>query len=158
GPVSAFTPEQEKVLKSWDERYPAPLMGLVEALRQVQEWHRCVSDEDEEDLAGLFVVPRSRIHELATFFPSFTQKPAGRHRIGLCRGLSCSLAGSKEMCACLEKKLGIKAGETTADGRLSLETMECLGACDQAPALIVNDELQGAATEQMVDKLLEELE
>ncbi|MDD5630230.1 MAG: NAD(P)H-dependent oxidoreductase subunit E, partial [Elusimicrobia bacterium] len=88
--MSAFTPEQEKVLKSWAERYPAPLMGLVEALRQVQEWHRCVSDEDEEYLAGLFVVPRSRIHELATFFPSFTQKPAGRHRIGLCRGLSCS--------------------------------------------------------------------
>ncbi|MCX5794884.1 MAG: NAD(P)H-dependent oxidoreductase subunit E [Elusimicrobia bacterium] len=144
-------------MKAWTLRYPAPIMGLVEALRQVQEWHRCVTDEDEEYLARLFDVPRVRIHEAATFFPSFTQKPTGRHRIGLCRGLSCSLAGSKEMCACLEKKLGIKDGETTPDGRFSLETMECLGACDQTPALLVNDELQGQATEEMIDSLIQKL-
>jgi NADH-quinone oxidoreductase subunit E len=156
--MSAFTPEQEKVLKAWTERYPAAVMGLGEALRQVQEWHRCVTDEDEEYLARLFAVPRVRIHEVATFFPGFTQKPTGRHRIGICRGLSCSLAGSKEMCSCLEKKLGIKEGETTADGKFSLETMECLGACDQTPALLVNDELKGAATEEMIDSLIGELE
>jgi len=155
--MSAFNLEQEKVLESWTQRYPASIMGLVEALRQVQQWHRCVTDEDEEYLAGLFAVPRSRIHEVATFFQSFTRKPTGRHRIGICRGLSCSLAGSKEMCSCLEKKLGIKEGETTADGRFSLETMECLGACDQAPALLINDELKGAATEELVAKLVEEL-
>ena len=62
------------------------------------------------------------------------------------------------MCRCLEKKLGIKAGETTEDGRFSLETMECLGACDQAPALLVNNELQGAATEELVDKIVGGLE
>ena len=105
--MSAFTAEQEKVLKGWTQRYPASIMGLVEALRQVQGWHRCVTDEDEEYLARLFDVPRVRIHEAATFFPSFTQKPTGRHRIGICRGLSCSLAGSQKMCSCLEKKLGI---------------------------------------------------
>jgi len=152
-----FDPEQEKVLKAWTERYPHPGMGLLEALRQVQEWHRCVSDEDAEYLARLFAVPRSRIHEVATFFPSFTRRPAGRHRIGICRGLSCSLAGSKEMCACLEKKLGIKEGETTADGRFSFETTECLGACDQAPALMVNDELRGAASEELAERLTREL-
>ncbi len=155
--MSAFTAEQEKVLQGWAERYPQRRMGLVEALRQVQEWHRCVTDEDEEFLAGLFDVPRTRIHEVATFFPSYTQKPTGRHRIGICRGLSCSLAGSQEMCRCLEKKLGIKEGETSSDGRFSLEAMECLGACDQGPALLVNDELQGAATEALIDKLAEEL-
>jgi NADH-quinone oxidoreductase subunit E len=132
-------------------------MGLGEALRQVQEWHRCVTDEDEEYLAGLFQVPRNRIHEVATFFPSFTRKPTGKHRIGICRGLSCSLAGSQEMCRCLEEKLGIKEGETTSDGRFSLEAMECLGACDQGPAVLVNDELKGAATEESISRLLEEL-
>jgi len=155
--MSAFTPEQEKALRAWTSRYPAPIMGLGEALRQVQEWHRCVTDEDEEHLAKLFDVPRARIHEVATFFPSYTRKPTGRHRIGLCRGLSCSLAGSKEMCACLEKKLGIKEGETAADGRFSFEAMECLGACDQGPALLVNDELRGVATEESISGLLEEL-
>ena len=155
--MSAFTPDQEKALRAWTQRYPAPIMGLVEALRQVQQWHRCVTDADEEYLADLFDVPRVRIHEVATFFPTFTQKPTGRHRIGLCRGLSCSLAGSKDMCACLEKKLGIKEGETTADGRFSFETMECLGACDQTPALLVDDELKGAATEESISRLVEEL-
>ena len=154
--MSAFTPEQEKALKAWTSRYPASIMGLVEAMRQVQDWHRCVTDEDEEYLARLFAVPRVRIHEVATFFPSFTHKPTGRYRIGICRGLSCSLAGSKEMCACLEKKLGIKEGETTPDGRFSFEAMECLGACDQAPSLLVNDELKGAATEGSISRLLEE--
>ncbi len=156
--MSALTLEQEKVLKAWAARYPAPIMGLVEALRQVQRWHRCVTDEDEEYLARLFDVPRVRIHEVATFFPSFTQKPTGRHRIGICRGLSCSLAGSQSMCSCLEKKLGIKEGASTPDGRFSLETMECLGACEQGPALMVNDELKGAATEESISHLLEELE
>jgi NADH-quinone oxidoreductase subunit E len=155
--MSAFNTEQENILKAWTTRYPTPIMGLIEALRQVQEWHRCVTDEDEVYLAKLFDVPRVRIHEVATFFPSFTQKPTGRHRIGICRGLSCSLAGSKEMCSCLEKKLGIKEGETTADGRFSFETMECLGACDQAPAIIVNDESKGAATEELIVKLAGEL-
>ncbi len=155
--MSVFTPEQEKVLQAWTERYPYPNMGLLEALRQVQEWHRCVTDEDEEYLAKLFGVPRSRIHEVATFFPSFTAKPTGRHRIGLCRGLSCCLAGSQEMCRCLEKKLGVREGETTADGKFSFETTECLGACDHGPALMVNDELQGAASEELVDRLTQEL-
>jgi len=155
--MSGLTSEQERILKAWAQRYPAPLMGLVEALRQVQEWHRCVTDDDEEYLAGLFGVPRGKVREAATFFPAFTQKPAGRHRIGLCRGLSCSLAGSDKMCACLEAKLGIKEGETSADGRFSLEAVECLGACDQAPALVVNDALRGPATEALIDSLAEEL-
>jgi NADH-quinone oxidoreductase subunit E len=155
--VSAFTSEQERILKGWTERYPHAIMGLGEALRQVQEWHRCITDEDEEYLAILFGVPRNRIHEVATFFPSFTRKPVGRNRIGICRGLSCSLGGSREMCSCLEKKLGIKAGETTADGKFSLETMECLGACDHSPALLVNDELQGQATDELIDQLIRSL-
>ena len=67
------------------------------------------------------------------------------------------MAGSQEMCRCLEKKLGLKAGETTSDGRFSFETMECLGACDQAPALLVNDELKGAATEEAISRIVEEL-
>ncbi len=155
--MSAFTPEQVKVLEAWTKEYPYPVMGLIEALRQVQDWHRCVTDADEEYLAKLFSLPRTRIHEVATFFPAFTQRPTGRHRIGVCQGLSCSLAGAEHACRCLEKKLGVRAGETTPDGRFSFERMECLGACDQGPALIVNDELKGAATEELIEKLTEEL-
>jgi len=152
----SMTPEQKKELKAWTTHYPYPMMGLIEAMRRVQEWHLCIKPEDEILLAELFGTSSAHVHEVATFFPFFTQKPTGRRRIGLCRTLSCALAGSKEMAKCLERKLGVKEGQTTPDGAFSFEEMECLGACEQAPALIVNEELKGAATEKLIDSLLKE--
>lgn len=149
-----FAPEQEQALKAWTAYYPYPIMGLIEAMRQVQQWHLCIRPDDEEHLAHLFETTRARVHEVATFFPYFTQKPTGRKRIGLCRGISCALAGSDEMAARLEKKLGVPEGETTADGEFSFELMECLGACDHAPAIIANEELEGQATEDLIGTII----
>lgn len=150
-----FTPEQEAVLLGWTKRYPYSNMGLVEALRSVQEWKRCVTPESAARVAEIFELPFNRVWSVATFFPTFTTKPTGKHRVGLCHGLSCWLAGSGKMEKCLEGELGTKAFETSADGRLSWEPMECLGACEQGPALLVNDRLQGAATEEKIKKLKE---
>ncbi len=150
-----MTPEEERALKAWMTHYPYPIMGLLEAMRQVQEWHLCIRPEDEDYLARLFETTRTRVHELATFFPFFTQKPTGRKRIGLCRGISCALAGAAPMLSRLEKKIGVPAGETTQDGEFSLEAMECLGACDHAPALLVNEELQGIATDTLIDRIVQ---
>lgn len=152
--ASLFTSEQEKELAGWTTCYPYPMMGLIEAMRAVQEWHRCIRPEDEGYLAELFNTTVAHVHEVATFFPFFTQKPVGRSRIGICRTLSCQLAGSREMVKCLESKLGVKAGQTTPDGEFSFEEMECLGACDHAPALIVNEELKGRATEELIDSIV----
>ncbi len=152
---SPFTAEQEKVLVGWTKRYPYPNMGLVEALRSVQEWNRCVTPEAAARVADIFALPFSRVWGVATFFPSFTAKPTGKYRVGLCHGLSCFLAGSDAMEKCLEKELGTKAFETSADGKLSWEPMECLGACEQGPALLVNDRLQGRATEEKIKTLKE---
>lgn len=150
---SPFVAEQEKVLRAWTTHYPYPIMGLLEALRQVQIWKLCVSPEDEDYLARLFDTTRTRVHELVTFFPFFTRAPTGRKRIGLCRGISCALAGSDKMTGCLEKTLGVAQGVTTKDGEFSWEEMECLGACDFAPALIVNEELQGQATQDLIGRI-----
>ncbi|MBI4677434.1 MAG: NAD(P)H-dependent oxidoreductase subunit E [Elusimicrobia bacterium] len=133
------------------------MMGLLEAMRRVQEWRRCVTREDEAFLAQLFQTTPTHIHEVATFYPHFTAEPAGRHRVGLCRGVSCRLKGSEEMARYLEQKLGVKDGGTTPDGKVGFETMECLGACDCAPALQVDDELQGEATRKAVDGLVSRL-
>jgi NADH:ubiquinone oxidoreductase subunit E len=148
-----FTPEQEKVLGRWTTEYPYAIMGILEALRQVQLWNLCVRPEHEEYIAALFKTTNTRVHELVTFFPMFTREPTGRKRIGLCHGISCAMAGSDKMAACLEKKLGVAEFETTKDGEFSWETMECLGACDFAPALIVNEELHGKATEDSIGKV-----
>jgi NADH-quinone oxidoreductase subunit E len=152
-----FTAEQEKTLKGWAERYPARQMGLVEALRAVQEWHRRIPQDAVFYLADLFQLPVNWVHSTATFFPTFTQEPTGRHRLGICHGLSCWLAGSDAAEACLTKTLGVGPREVTKDGRLSWEPMECLGACEQAPALQVDDRLQGKATDALIEKLARDL-
>ena len=152
--VKAFTAEQEKVLRGWTACYPYPIMGLIEAMRQVQQWHLCIKPEDEAFLAELFKTTRTHVHGVATFFPYFTQKPTGRQRIGLCHGLSCAMAGSDKMAGCLETKLGVKEKQTTKDGQFSWEEMECLGACDFAPALIVNEKLKGKATDEMIQQVM----
>ncbi len=155
--ASPFTPQQERELTAWAERYPHRQMGLVEALRAVQEWKRCVGLDEQRWVATLFGLPLAWVHATATFFPMFTETPTGRHRIGICQGLSCWLAGGDKMKACLAKTFGLAAHETSADGRVSWEPMECLGACEQAPALQVNDRLQGAATEAMIERLARDL-
>lgn len=153
--MSVFTPDQEKTLTAWTKEYPFPDMGLVEALRSVQDWHRMVSPEAAARVAEIFGLPFNRVWGVATFFPTFTTKPTGKHRVGLCHGLTCFLKGSNKMKSCLEKTLGVKEKDVTPDGKFSWEEMECLGACEQGPALLVNDRLQGQATEKSIGGLTE---
>ena len=153
--MSVFTPEQEKILTGWTTRYPYPNMGLLEALRCVQDWKRCVTPESASRVAEIFDLPFNRVWSVATFFPSFTNRLTGRHRVGLCHGLSCWLAGSDKMERCLQETIGTKPFEATPDGKFSWEPMECLGACEQGPALLVNDRLQGRATQESIEKLKE---
>jgi len=127
-------------------------MGLLEAMRQVQEWNLCVRPEDEEYLAKLFKTTRTHIHEVATFFPFFTQKPTGRRRVGLCHGISCAMAGSYKMASCL------KISSASTNSR-RLRTASFLGR-DGMPGRLrpcasasVNEELVGKATEKAIDDL-----
>lgn len=154
---AVFTPEQEKALVAWTKRYPYPNMGLVEALRSVQEWHRQVLPPHAARVAEIFNMPFNHVWGVATFFPTFTRWKTGKHRIGICHGLSCWMAGSDEAEKCLAKTLGVPKEQATADGKFSWEPMECLGACEQGPALQVNDRLQGAGTEALISRLAKEL-
>lgn len=150
---SPFTPEQEKVLLDWTKKYPYTNLGLIEALRAVQEWHRMVTPEAVSAVADIFKLPFNHVWGVATFFPTFTRWKTGEKRVGVCHGLSCWMKGSTKAEKCLEKTLGVPKKQATPDGKLSWETMECLGACEQAPALLVNDRLVGAATEEAIAKL-----
>ena len=152
-----FTPEQEAALRRWTQYYPYKQMGLIEALRSVQDWHRRITPEAAAYVADLFGLPFNHVWGVVTFFPSFTTNPTGKNRIGLCHGLSCWLAGSAKMAKRLESTLGVAEKEVTKDGRFSWEEMECLGACEQGPALLVNDRLQGQATDEKIATLAKEL-
>ena len=151
-----FTAEQEAALRKWKEYYPYTNMGLIEALRSVQGWNRMVSPEAAARVAEIFDLPFNRVWGVVNFFPTFTVKPTGKYRVGLCRGLTCFLKGSNQMKSCLEKTLGVKQKEVTADGKFSWEEMECLGACEQGPALQVNDRLKGKATDTLIQKIIDE--
>ncbi len=150
---NAFTPEQEKQLVAWTKKYPYTNLGLIEALRAVQDWHRQVQPAAAARVAEIFNLPFSHVWGVATFFPTFTQWKTGEKRVGICHGLTCFLAGSNKMEKCLEKTLGVPEKKATADGKLSWETMECLGSCDHAPALQINDRFVGKATEALVEGL-----
>ncbi|MCX5790055.1 MAG: NAD(P)H-dependent oxidoreductase subunit E, partial [Elusimicrobia bacterium] len=149
-----FTPEQLGRLEAWTKRYFAPRMGLIEALREVQDWHGRITVEDEREVARIFGLPPTQVREVSTFYPYFTRDTAGAARVSVCRNVSCCLAGAKRVQERLERELGVPEGRATPDGKASWEQAECLGACDMAPAVSVNDELQGAATEEMLDKLI----
>ncbi|MFA6029016.1 MAG: NADH-quinone oxidoreductase subunit NuoF [Elusimicrobiota bacterium] len=152
----SMTPELRAALEALTKRYPEPAMGLVEALREVQRRQGRVAPEAEAELAALFGLPAARVHEVATFFPYFTAEHAGRHRLCVCRNLSCQRRGAGDLVGHLHRALGPE-GQTTPDGLLSWEAVECLGACDHAPAVALDDELLGAGTPAFLDALVADL-
>ena len=98
-------------------------------------------------------MPFNHVWGVVTFFPTFTRWKTGSQRVGVCHGLSCFLAGSNKAEKCLEDTLGVPKKQVTVDGKFSWEPVECLGACEQAPALQVNERLVGKATEESILKL-----
>jgi NADH-quinone oxidoreductase subunit E len=128
-----------------------PVLWLVQ--RQ-QGW---VSLEAEEWIGRRLGVEPSHVHGCVTFYTMYKPKPSGRHHIQVCTTVSCMLRGCDELLAHIEKKLGIHPGETTRDGKFSLVKVECLGSCDTAPMLQLNDDYHENLTPESVDRLLDGL-
>ncbi len=116
-------------------QFPEKRGGLLGALHRVQEELGCVSLEASLELAEIFEVFPVEIQELVTFYNFFHEAPRGRHEVNVCTNLSCALRGANVLLRQLEDHLGVRAGETTADGRIHLGREECLGACANAPMM-----------------------
>lgn len=138
--------------------YPKKEAALLPALHVVQRRLGFISPEGEKLVAQLLEIKPVRVREVVTFYTMFKRKPSGKYLLQVCSNLSCSLAGGGSILEYLQTKLGIKAGETTPDGRFTLSTVECLGACDQAPCLMINDDLYGQLNETRIDELLTKLD
>ena len=111
----------------------------------------------KEYVAGLFEMSPAHVHEVVTFYTLFFQQPTGRHVVSVCHNLSCHLLGSKSIIEHLTRRLGVEVGETTADGRVTLLTVECLCACEQAPMMQVDERYEGLLTPEKVDRILDGL-
>ncbi len=141
------------------DKYPADRRqsALLAALRIAQDEHGWLSGELIEHVAGIIGVPPIKAYEVATFYSMYDLSPTGRHKVCLCTNISCMLRGSDEIVAHLQQKLGIKFGETTADGRFTLKEVECLAACAGAPMMQVGRDYYEDLTPDKVDRILEAL-
>jgi NADH-quinone oxidoreductase E subunit len=138
-------------------RYPKKEAALLPVLHIVQREKGFISPEAEEWAASTLGIPPLQVREVLSFYTLLRRKPSGKYIIQVCRNISCFLAGSEDIVKHLETKLGIRAGETTADGKYTLVTVECLGNCDHAPCLMINDDDYGPVTEETVDGILKRL-
>ncbi len=144
--------ECQEILARYPRREGALLPVLHLAMR---EWGY-IAVEAVDYLSALLEVPPAHLGSALSFYPAF-RKPAGRHLIGVCCTLSCSLMGAQEVESYLCEKLGISVGQTTADGRFTLDKMECLACCGTAPVMLVDGELHQSLTRAKIDQILERL-
>jgi NADH-quinone oxidoreductase subunit E len=152
-----FSPEQLAEVRRLQGLYPDPRGALLPVLHLAQETFGYLSPEAEEYVAGLFGLSPAHVHEVVTFYTLFFQRPKGRHVVAVCHNLSCHLAGAPEILAHLRARLGIEPGETTEDGRITLQSVECLCACEAAPMMQVDDRYELDLTREKVDRILEGL-
>lgn len=119
--------------------YPEARGALLGALRRVQEDCGAITPDHARELAEIFDVRPIEVLELVSFYPMFSAEPRGRHQVRVCTNLSCSIAGARDLLRALELHLQVSPGHTTADGRITLASEQCLGACANAPTMRVND-------------------
>ena len=138
--------------EGWKEAAILPVLHLVQ-----KEWGY-VSLEGLKYVSQLLGMPAARAAGVMSFYPMFHKAPVGRHVIQVCSTLSCALCGAEEVVDYLQEKLKIEVGETTGDGRFTLEKAECIAACEGGPAIRINDELHRYLTKEKLDKMLDGLE
>jgi NADH-quinone oxidoreductase subunit E len=134
---------------------PYPAAACIDALKIVQEHRGWISDESLEDIASFLGMPPADVDSVATFYTRIYRKPVGRNVILVCDSVSCMMLGYQSIYEYFSGKLGIKFGETTNDGRYTLLPISCLGNCDHAPSIMINNDLYSDLQPSEIDALLE---
>ena len=153
--------ESRHEIDRWVAKYPADRKSsaVMSALRILQDQNGGWLSNDLMDAVAEYLdMPAIAVYEVATFYSMYELEQVGKHKICVCTNISCMLCGSEEIVRHLEKRLGIKLGETTPDGRISLKEVECLGACVDAPVLQLGKTYHGKLTVKTLDKLLDNLD
>jgi NADH-quinone oxidoreductase subunit E len=135
-------------------QYEFPRAASIEALKVVQRHRRWVSDESLHDVAGILGMSVDELDNVATFYNLIYREPVGEHVILLCDSVSCWIMGYERIRKQINERLGIDMGETTDDDKFTLLPMVCLGDCDHAPAMMVDEELFGNLDADKVDEVL----
>jgi NADH-quinone oxidoreductase subunit E len=154
-----LTDEIRERIKAYIPRYPSKQAVTLPALHIVHDELRCVPTEALREIANLLDLAPAEVHDAMSFYQFFRDEDnkLGKTRLWVCRTLACALRGADDLLEHCSKRLGVPVGGTTTDGKITLEFAECIGACEGAPAVLVNDEHVMNATPDKIDALIEEL-
>jgi NADH-quinone oxidoreductase subunit E len=154
----ALTPERARDVEEILTRYPNKMAACIPVLHVCQDQHGWISDEVITFVAHKLDLPPAHVKGVVTFYTLFNQHPVGKHQVWVCRTLPCALRGAGEVLEHCEKRLGIKPGETTSDGKVTLRTAECLASCGTAPMMQVDKTYHENLTLPQVDAILDRLQ
>ncbi len=149
-----LTPEEKSEIEAESARYERKRGAVIEVLKLIQRRRGWVSDETVRDVAEVLEMTPAEVEGVATFYSLIFRQPVGRHVILICDSVSCWTMGYDAIREHLQAKLSVRLGQTSADGCFTLLPASCLGACDLAPAMMVDEELYGNLTPPKVDEIL----
>ena len=152
-----FREETRKKIKEVVARYPRKEAALLPVLHITQKEFGYISAKEEKLVAQVLGIEPIRVRELVTFYTMLNQEPLGKYHIQVCSNLSCSLLGADKLIDYLKEKLGVEPGETTKDRKFTLSLVECLGACEQAPCIMINFDYYGDLDKKKIDEILDGL-
>ena len=157
--MSAISPEIRERILAVLPNYPSKQAATLPALHLVHDAYREVSPEAIREIAAMLELHPAEVYDAMSFYGFFREpgNPLGKDRVWVCRSISCALRGGEELLAGLSHRWGVKPGNTTPDGRVSLEYAECLGACEGAPCILVNDECHMNMTEDSAAAVVERI-
>jgi NADH-quinone oxidoreductase subunit E len=155
--MTLLSPQALAEIEAVHQAEPSSQCALLTALRLTQRERRTVGVAEIEYLAALLGLSPMVVDGVARFYDQISARPSGHHVVSLCRGIACHLRGAETLAVELQPVLGVEAGETTADGRVTFRLVECIGDCDHAPAVMLDDRFLGAAPAATVRAHLENL-
>jgi NADH-quinone oxidoreductase subunit E len=157
--MSALSEQTREQIKAVFAKYPNKRAATLPALHIIQDEQRQVSTEALREVAALLELHPAEVADTLSFYGFFRSEkdPLGKHRVWICRSLSCALRGGDELLSAVAGSLKVEPGQTTTDGKVTLEFAECLGACEGAPCILVDDACHMNMTADSVAKLIQEL-
>ena len=138
-------------------KYSKEKSNLIQILNEVQEYYGYIPENAQVEISEYLSITMAQIYGVITFYSRFTLKPRGKYHIAVCLGTACYVKGSEKILDRAKEKLGINVGETTKDGKFSLEATRCIGACGLAPVFTVNEEVYGKATVKTLDEAIDKI-
>lgn len=153
----SFSEKSQKEIGEILKKYPDKEACLLPVLYVAQNEFKYIYNDVIDLISDYIKLPATRVKEVATFYTMYYKKPVGKYHLQFCNNIACSLRNSKKIIDIVKNKLKIEIGETTSDGKFTLSTVECLGACGTAPVMQVNNDYYENLTEESVLKILDSL-